>query len=146
MTDELRDAAVFYALGLLEPEESDAFEQRISDDVELSELVAEYEAVAAGLSLTVEQKEPPEHIRESLFRAVQGEGAVSEKVTPIRTAGRSSFLPWAAAAAFAILSAILFVQLRESNQQLDEVVRSSSIENYRVAILDPQTDDLPEIS
>lgn len=153
MTDDLRDSAVLYALGLLEAGEAGAFEADMKREPELAELVAEYEAVAAVLSFAISQEEPPAHIRKALMHKVRGG---DEVVPPIRDSeaapvsfrkSRSrSFLPWAAAATFAILSAILFVQLRESEQRMEEIVQQNSIENYIVAVLDPQTEELPNVS
>ncbi len=161
MTDETRDTAALFALGVLTPEERRAFEDRLLRDSALADLVNEYEAVAAVMSLSIEQVEVPVHLRETILQAIRDQQAGSEivegevsspsqiaepRATPRIKSRYSPLLPWSLAACFGILSAVLFVMLKESYEERSALVSASSIENLRIVVLEAQTEELPEVS
>lgn len=75
MTDELKEQAALFALGLLEPEERETFLTALSRDSALVALLDEYHATMAIVALAPELREPPADLRETiLFQAADFAG------------------------------------------------------------------------
>ena len=67
MTDEMKEQAALFALGLLEPEERENFLSALSRDRALGSLLDEYHATMALFALEPELREPPAALRETIL-------------------------------------------------------------------------------
>jgi anti-sigma-K factor RskA len=72
MTDELKEQAALFALGLLDEQERGDFLHALSRDGELAALVGEYHATMAVVALSPELREPPAALRESILAQATG--------------------------------------------------------------------------
>lgn len=147
MTDELKEQAVMYALGQLAEDERAAFVSTLRSDAELAALVGEYEAVLGAIALSAEEAIPPASLRERILREA---GGVDESTTvPFRRPierKRSSFVPWAAAAMFAIFCGFLGLQVAELKRENAELARLNDPENIRLVALAAASEEYPDIS
>jgi anti-sigma-K factor RskA len=101
--DALHTQAALYALDALPPDEAAAFRSQLAEVPGLAEIVAEYQAAAAGIAEAAPAAEPPAALRGRIL------AAISEK--PAATESRhTSWLPWALAAGFAFAAGALWVQ------------------------------------
>ena len=168
MNDELKDDAVLFALGQLDDREHEAFIAALRREPELTSLVNEYREVFATLALSVEERDPPEGLRESILRAAAevgktraGEGRLAELSEMPDTypdaartgrGGRSrrvslvTGVPWTIAACLAVACGVLFFQLSELREENRELARIADPENIRIAALAAQTEALPGVS
>ena len=74
MTDEQKENAALFALGLLGEAEASAFLRESSDNHDLAFLAAEYQATLGVIALSAEPVEPPASLRESILaKAMEGE-------------------------------------------------------------------------
>jgi len=72
MTDELKEQAALFALGLLEEQERGTFLHALSIDGEVAALVGEYHATMAVVALAPELREPPAALREAILAQATG--------------------------------------------------------------------------
>jgi len=106
MSDEHhQELAALYALGLLEGAERFAFEAQLARRADLRALVSELEVTTATLAAAAPQVTPPAHLKDSILAAA-GDNRPSR---PDPAQGNFSsyarqFLPWAAAASFAVVA------------------------------------------
>jgi anti-sigma-K factor RskA len=75
MTDERKEQAALFALGLLDEQERESFLSALAVDAELSALVDDYHATMAVVALSPELREPPASLRESILSHVTGMAA-----------------------------------------------------------------------
>jgi len=86
MTDEHKEQAALFALGLLEAQERESFLSALSLDRELAALVDEYYATLAVVALTPELRDPPPGLREAILARATGPVAVeSDHSVPVVT-------------------------------------------------------------
>lgn len=128
MIDERQEElASLYALDLLEEAERARFEAALARDPALQTLVRELREAAAALARTAPRAEPPAELKHRVLATIEARQAASlpapEKniVRPVAF-GFWQFLPWAAAACFA-LAAGWFAQRQASSRSEAALVR-----------------------
>lgn len=115
MIDErLQELASLYAVGALPSDEAAAFEAEMNSNMELSELVADYEAAAASLAGDLTAQNPPSHLRREILSAAKADKAPQ----PARPPGLGTWIPWALAACLAVVAGMLALQLPARNAEL----------------------------
>lgn len=97
------EEASLYVLGLLPPDEALKFEAAIAADPELAALVARLETGAAALAWTAPRRDPPAALRQRIMDRIKQDQATPANVVPFPS--RWVWLPWAAAACFALVAA-----------------------------------------
>ena len=121
MIDERHEElAALHALDLLEGAERDAFAHELDQNAELRALVAGLRESAALLAHTAPDAAPPAELRARVLASVEPkiENQKSEIIRPPSSVFRS-LLPWAAAAAFALVAgwfARLYIASRSEAQ------------------------------
>ncbi|HTQ31088.1 MAG TPA: anti-sigma factor [Opitutaceae bacterium] len=123
MIDErLEELASLHAFGLLEGEELAAFEAELARNPELPALVAELRETAGALALSTTATAPPPALKARLLARIATPAAGPADNLIGVSFGR--WLPWAAAAAFALaavwLGQLYFAQKTESIALRDE--------------------------
>jgi anti-sigma-K factor RskA len=96
-----QDDAALYALGLLSPEEVSRFEAAMAADPEIAALVAQIETGAGALAASVPPREPPPELAARIMAEIRPAANV------VKFPRMSSWLPWAAAACFALIAGTL---------------------------------------
>jgi anti-sigma-K factor RskA len=139
----MQEQAAAYALGALDVEEAQAFEVSLRVDPELRALVRELRSVAEALAGTAPALEPPAAVKERLLfeidpqqpplaaKAVPERPVIAAPVSipasapasastlvPIRRVAGTQWLPWAVAAALALLSGAFMWQSSGLRSQL----------------------------
>lgn len=115
--DRHEELAALHALGALDGTELSAFERELAGDPRLRSLTDSLRETSAALALSVPQVEPPAALKDRLFAAL-GDDPASAPV-PAQNASENTmvnfplvrFLPWAAAAGFALLATWFGVQI-----------------------------------
>jgi anti-sigma-K factor RskA len=117
--EEQQDQAGLYALGLLEPDQTAAFELALSGNAELRALLRELREATGELALTVPAQTPPESLR----RRVLSEIALrAQEPTPMAQERSSRvWVPWAIAAALLVFCGLLAIDRVRLQQKLTEV-------------------------
>lgn len=147
MTDELKENAALFALGLLEAAEAEAFLQEAARDPELAALAADYEATLGVVALSADPIEPPAGLRASILaKAMEGEVSAVlpapavlpsiPKAKPIRRF--QTVLPWSLAACLAVGCAVL--AYRTFTLQREKAALLASRDDWsslRLAVLAP---------
>lgn len=140
MIDELQEEqASLYALGLLAPAEAAAFESAMRANPELGTLVRDLEETAAALAYSVEQIEPPAHVREKLLGLIQEKKIVRFEPAPRNT----SWIGWAVAASFAILTGFLTYDRAQIRHELAELRGKDAVDTMKIATLTSQLANSP---
>ncbi|HVZ65258.1 MAG TPA: anti-sigma factor [Lacunisphaera sp.] len=105
ITERQEELASLHAFGLLEGAERNAFESELATNPELQALHAELVSAAAALALTSPSHEPPAGLKDQVLARCAT--ASMERTRPNRPVPFSlgRVLPWAAAAAFALVAA-----------------------------------------
>jgi anti-sigma-K factor RskA len=126
--EDLQEQAAAYALGALDADQLNAFEGALRVDPELRALVRELRQVAESLAGTVPALEPPAAIKARLLLDIDQQWAGgSQRATaqpasappPAAVRGaRGVLLPWAIAAALAVLSVAFLWQSSHLRSQL----------------------------
>src|SRR6185436_5117183 len=105
MIDERHEElAALHALDLLEGAEREAFARELDRNAELRALVAELRESSAALAHTAPAAAPPAELRARVLASIT-HSKIENRKSKIVTF--PSFLPWAAAACFALLAAWL---------------------------------------
>lgn len=121
MIDErLEEQASLYVLGELPETEVRAFEDTLHEDAELRKLVAELGSVTEAFAGSVTRVEPPPALKEKLLARIERR----EKIVSLPTApAKQSFiwLPWALAACFAVICAVLASRENSLQARVDEL-------------------------
>lgn len=107
--DELEALAAGYALSALDLQERQVFEAHLAACGACALQVAEMSAAAAGLSLAVEERDPPPQLKQRILALARAEKAVPSQVVPRRrwaAAWRERLLGYRAAA---IAAAVLLL-------------------------------------
>jgi anti-sigma-K factor RskA len=118
--ETMQERAAAYALGALDENEAKAFEAALRVDPELRALVRELRSVAEALAGTVPALEPPAAVKARLLLEIDERrpaGARRVQDLPLGAPGRA-WIPWAVAAAMAVLSLAFFWQSAGLRSQL----------------------------
>jgi len=115
MSDDPRsDSAALYSLGLLDESEARQFEAEMDGDAGLKELVRGYGEVSVALADSIPQQQPPPDLEAAIIEAARGRSSGGEEGSaPFRS---MNFIPWALAAALALLCAVLGVKVVETRR------------------------------
>ncbi len=166
--DDFQELAALYALGSLSQREASSFELHLQEGCEsCTAELKEFEQTLAGIALGTAEAEPPEYLRDLLAARIERDGreAVSTPTAPAESAKgsapetrqepakplpfrpifappqqqRASLLPWALAAALAVVAAFAFYLYRESGQinlelQKKAVSAEGDAENLRTLL------------
>jgi anti-sigma-K factor RskA len=147
MTDELKENAALFALGLLEAAEAEAFLQEAARDPELAALAADYEATLGVIALSADPIEPPASLRASILaKAMEGDvpavlpaPVVLPSIQNAKPARRfQAVVPWSLAACLAIGCAVL--AYRTATLQREKAALLASRDDWsslRLAVLAP---------
>lgn len=149
--EQREELASLYALGLLDAEEAAAFQREMKADPAIAALVDDLAAVSVEIGKNVPQYAPPAHLRAALLERISSRQAAT-------TSSALRWLPWAAAAGFAIFSGVLWQEKSSletriaalDSQKAELETRISTLEmeksslNIRVASLE-QRDPLTEV-
>lgn len=106
--DELQDQAALYVLGALDASEAAAFEQSLSDDAELRDLVRQLRESVGALAYAAPAVSPAADLRARVLHRI----SAAAKLTTFpdeRHRAKTPWLPWAIAAALALFCGILAV-------------------------------------
>jgi anti-sigma-K factor RskA len=134
MIDErTEELAALFAFGLLEPEDSRAFETKIATDAELRTLVDELLQSAAALSHDAPAREPSPELRGKILSTVCG----GEKI--VRFPRPFAFVPWAIAAGLAIFCGLLLNDRTQLRGQLASLESKNDVCELKIASLDSMT-------
>lgn len=148
MIDERKEElASLYALHLLEPEETRAFETELRADAELRGLADDLQHHAAALVHLTPGKTAPAHLREKILRNFRRETKAAVPVErKIRQSGpetafsRPSFslpwLPWALAACLTIVCGLLFNERTRLKAEVVAMERDKDVCELKIATLD----------
>jgi anti-sigma-K factor RskA len=115
ITDDLQDQAALYVLGSLSSDETAAFEDSLRNDAELRALVYDLREAAGDLGRSVPAKRPPAELKRRVLREIVLE---KQARSPRSTTAAANWLPWAIAAAFIALCAILVVDRTRLQREL----------------------------
>jgi anti-sigma-K factor RskA len=133
--ERLQEQASLYALGALDAEETRQFEAALRADPELRELVRDFRAATEAVAGSAPALEPPASIRARLMMQI---GDQYLPAAPARAARISPWIPWALAAALALVSfgflyqsSGLKAQLAAQSRRLDELSMSLEAEQAR---------------
>ena len=111
--DALQEQASLYALGLLDAQESRQFEALLRDSAELQALVRDLRAVTEQVAANVPGLEPRPALRSQLMAQIGRR----------RKPAAGSWIPWAVAAGFALVSVGFISQATKLKLQLSAQVR-----------------------
>lgn len=122
MNPSMQDDAALFALGLMDPEESRAFEQHLRADPELARLVDELRESAAELAHGVPAVTPSPSVKARLMAQVASERNTPALRMPSKSAGVPKFgawnaLGWGLAAVLAITSTFLALAFRSARHE-----------------------------
>ncbi len=135
MIDEsTHDQAIDFVLGCLPDDQLAEFDSKLTADAELRALVEELRNSTALLAYSAPAFDLPPTLRQNVLNAVHAEKlAVNEATSQPATgatspsAQRSTWLPWAVAAAIAIFAGILWTNNQSLMQQSRELATQTAI-------------------
>jgi len=146
MIDERKEAqASLYALGALPMEEVREFEQALRTDLELQLLVSELRSTADFMVAAFPQVAPPAALKQSILGAVLGPDMPSAPVIVPPDSflrGLQNWLPWALAACFAVLCALLLGVGHSIRKQATDFARQLEEKQEQYTELQQQNDVL----
>ncbi len=120
--EQTQERAALHALGLLSPEENTEFEREMWSRPGLRELVQEMRVGLEQVARVEARRVPPPRLRETLLEQVSNRASSNPPITfpafiptatapvPLRAPTNLFWLPWAAAAALALLAGTFFFQ------------------------------------
>jgi len=118
ISEEQRDQAALYVLGLLEPHEAATFESELNANAELCDIARELREAAGGLALTAPSRTPPASLKQRVMREI---ALKTEKPAPT-SLQRAPFgwVPWAIAAGLIVFCGVLVFDRARLERELAE--------------------------
>jgi len=139
--EQTEELASLYALDMLEPDETAAFEARLGTDAELQQLVEELRETAANLAYAAPARTLPPELESRVLRAVRSEKSTAR--AGIHTPWmNTSWVPWAIAASLAIFCGLLLLSRAKLSKDLAELQENASTSQSQVATLTSDRDRL----
>ena len=154
--EDKQDLAVEYAFGMMDHARERAFEEELKANEELRAFAMELRESAAALAHDAPALRPPPELRERVLAPVRGELAVAAAVAAAASPAKPEapketsslgFLPWGIAAALAITSGALWMQLSALKAEAlflrDEGIRLRAqdvLKQMKIATLSAQND------
>jgi anti-sigma-K factor RskA len=139
VTEETQEVAALYALGALSQHEARAYERHLREVCPAcAEELARHEGVVANLGLAAPASVPSLYVRELLLARVEREaptidpGAKKEdsEPAPRRPSFLQAYLPWAIAAACAVLAVLAWLSFRQLGQEVaSQQEKLNSVQN-----------------
>jgi anti-sigma-K factor RskA len=127
--EQTQERAALHALGLLTPEENTEFEREMWSRPGLRELVQEMRVGLEQVARVEARKIPPARLRETLMEQISNRPSSNPPITfpafiptattpvPLRAPANLFWLPWAAAAALALLAGTFFFQRNSARSE-----------------------------
>ncbi len=146
--EQMQERAALHALGLLPPEETAEFEREMWSRPGLRDLVQEMCLGLETVGRTGAKREAPRHLRETLIAQVSNRPASNPPITfpayvPVTpVASRPTniiWLPWAAAAAFALLGSIFFFQRNAARAEVKAEIAKATETTRQLTVATSQT-------
>lgn len=137
MNDEQQDRASLYALGLLSPSETSAFEREMGGDRELTLVVAELRAAVDAFARSIPQHAPRDDLKRQILQRVQAD--LPRKNS--RTA--TSWLAWAAVILLLAACAALLVDRSHLRQRIETLEQSNALARVEILTLNSLLDQAP---
>jgi anti-sigma-K factor RskA len=141
ITDDLQDQAALYVLRSLSADETAAFEDSLRNDLELRALVCDLREAAGDLGRSVPAKRPPAELKQRVLREIALE---KQARSPRSTTPAVNWLPWAIAAAFIALCAILVVDRTRLQRDLAAERTSDSFSQSMLVTLASPNGEHPD--
>jgi anti-sigma-K factor RskA len=136
--DETEELASLYSLGLLSEEEASAFAERLRHEPELQALGDDLDEVIANLAHLAPLEEPAPEVRLKLLAAVRGQAALLPGARSATGGGGVYWLPWAIAAALAVLAGWLALERAQTRREIAGWRERETVAQQRITSL--QTD------
>ena len=140
ISDTLQDQAALYALGLLDAEEAKAFEAELQGNAELRDCLRELTESAGNLVRVLPAQTPPPELRDRVVREIALEKQAA--ATP-RERSAFSWIPWAIAAAVALLCAYVVVDRARLANELAQARARDPLSQTSVYVLAPAAPSAP---
>ncbi|MEM7696886.1 MAG: anti-sigma factor [Verrucomicrobiota bacterium] len=148
ITDESREEAVLFVLGLLGEAERESFLDEVKKSAELRALVSQYRYTLSSLAVSEETGDPPESLRAAIIERASGESMTRPKRPSLAVASgpRTAVLGWLVAACFALLSVALFYQKKQLETERDSLVQQADLNQLEMAALASQSEAATDAS
>jgi len=140
--DDLQDQAALYALGVLNKEETAAFEATLTGNMELRAMVREMREASADLARNVPPQEPPAELKRQVLREVALEKQADSPAR--REAPSFNWLPWTIAALFLGFCGLLAFDRARLQRELAEARASDPLAQAMLVALVSPTGDHPD--
>jgi anti-sigma-K factor RskA len=119
ISEEQRDQAALYVLGLLDADEAAAFESELNANAELRDVARELREAAGVVALAAPPQTPPASLRQRIMRDIAIE---PKRVVPMPTRRASvGWIPWAVAAGLAVFCGLLALDHVRLERQLADI-------------------------
>jgi anti-sigma-K factor RskA len=119
ISEEQRDQAALYVLGLLDADEAAAFESELNANAELRDVARELREAAGVVALAAPPQTPPASLRQRIMRDIAIE---PKRVVPMPTRRASvGWIPWAIAAGLAVFCGLLVLDHVRLERQLADI-------------------------
>lgn len=145
MGERMEEQAGLYVLGILTPEETQAFEAALSRDAELGQLVAAMQVSRDALAGSLPSVTPPPALKQKILAQIEAqEKVVSLPSRAEPSAGWSIWLPWALAACLVIVCALSLSQQKSLRQKISAQAKQLTDLNQMADALRNETDGLKQ--
>ena len=139
MNEPLEEQASLYALDLLEPAESGAFEKQMAADSELGRRVDELREMAAKFAYGAPLRQPPAHLEAKVLEAIRADKRIASRAT-----SRMNWLPWALAACLAVACVILVADRAETKKRMTRLEQRNAFALLQIATLSSKLESAPK--
>ncbi|MGI9087726.1 MAG: anti-sigma factor [Chthoniobacterales bacterium] len=139
MNESREEQASLYALELLEPNESSAFENEMARDPELRQRVDELRELAAKFAYGAPLRMPSAELETRILNAIR----VVQPARARASSDRFQWLPWALAACLAIACVILLADRSATRERLSLLEHRNAFAQLRIATLSSKLETAP---
>jgi anti-sigma-K factor RskA len=149
--DQTQERAALHALGLLPSEETAEFEREMWTRPGLRDLVQEMRLGLETVGRTEAKREAPRHLRETLLEQVSNRPASNPPITfpaylpetpVVLRPTNIVWLPWAVAAAFALLGAMFFFQRNAARTEARAEIAKAAEATRQLGLASSQAEGL----
>jgi anti-sigma-K factor RskA len=137
MNEQLQEQASLYVVGLLDGDEALAFERRLRSDAELREFVDQLDETAAAISHDARPRTLPTDLRARVLGQIRSGKTL---VLP----PRSTWIPWAIAAALALSCAYLLAERSGLRKRIRHLQERDLLAQIQIASLSSQLKSAPD--
>ncbi|MGH8093266.1 MAG: anti-sigma factor [Chthoniobacterales bacterium] len=136
MNEELEEQASLYVLGLLEGNETSAFERQLASDPELRFFVDQLDETTAQLAHQAPPRPLPSELRERVLAHVSGEKTFA-------FTGRTRWVPWAIAAGLALTCSYLVADRNHLRHRVARLEKRDVLARIQIASLSSKLENAP---